>query len=75
MMKVAADKDNQVMWVKGYTDISPLTYHEWCEAKDMESGSVEKQKRGITYVFKPPFRLLREEEVLLVKVPNNCSLR
>ncbi len=57
--KVARDSKNKIMWIKGRTDISPLTYREYMEGADMESGSITKNY--IKYI--PPF-ILREEEII-----------
>jgi len=56
-MKIARDKYEKIMWVKGRTDISPLTYREYREGADMTSGSI--LKNGIRYF--PPFTLQEEE--------------
>ena len=56
--KVARDSENKIMWVRGRTDISPLTYREWVEGSDMKSGTIVKDE--IRYI--PPF-ILREEEI------------
>ena len=55
---VARDSENKIMWIKGRTDISPLTYREFNEGRDMQSGSIVKD--GIRYI--PPFTLNEEEE-------------
>lgn len=55
---VARDSKNKIMWIRGRTDISPLTYREFNEGRDMESGSIIKA--GIRYI--PPFNL-KEEDV------------
>jgi len=57
--KVARDSLGKVMWIRGKTDISPLTYREWQEASDMKSGRVIKD--NITYY--PPFMVRNEEEI------------
>jgi hypothetical protein len=57
--KVARDTYGKVMWVRGRTDISPLTYREFNEGRDMESGTIEKD--GIKYY--PPFIIREEEEI------------
>jgi len=56
--KIARDSEGKIMWVKGRTDISPLTYREWVEGSDMKSGSIVKN--NIRYI--PPF-ILREEKI------------
>jgi hypothetical protein len=56
--KVARDSKDKIMWVRGRTDISPLTYREWVEGSDMKSGSIVKDKIRYT----PPF-ILREEDI------------
>ena len=48
---VARDKNKQIMWIRGNTNSSVLTYHEWREAANMTSGSVIKD--GIEFL--PPF--------------------
>jgi hypothetical protein len=46
------------MWIKGRTDISPLTYREWKEGEDMLSGWI-RTKTG--QIFIPPFKLSVEK--------------
>jgi len=57
--KVARDTYGKVMWVRGRTDISPLTYREFNEGRDMKSGTITKD--NITYY--PPFTVRNEEEI------------
>jgi hypothetical protein len=57
--KVARDSLGKVMWIRGRTDISPLTYREWQEASDMKSGRVTKDG----HEFHPPFNIKEEEMV------------
>jgi hypothetical protein len=57
--KVARDRSGKVMWIRGRTDISPLTYREWREASDMKSGRVTKDG----HEFIPPFYIKEEEMV------------
>lgn len=54
--KVARDSKGQIMWIKGRTDISPLTYREWKEGEDMKSGSITKN--GQTFI--PPFTIIED---------------
>ena len=56
---VARDSKNQIMWIKGRTDLSPLTYREWKEGHDMLSGIIRKINTG--QVFYPPFSINEEE--------------
>jgi len=58
LTKVARDSKNQIMWIKGRTDISPLTYREWKEGEDMLSGWI-RTKTG--QIFIPPFKLSMEK--------------
>lgn len=53
---VARDSENKIMWIKGRTDISPLTYREFNEGRDMTSGSITKD--GVKYL--PPFTVKEE---------------
>lgn len=64
---VARDSKGKIMWIKGRTDISPLTYREFREGHDMTSGSIsipgsdckvcgKKETR-----FIPPFTVKEEE--------------
>ena len=57
---VARDSKNQIMWIKGRTDISPLTYREFREGLNMKSGSITKLSTG--QIFIPPFTI-REETI------------
>jgi len=57
LTKVARDSKGQIMWVKGRTDISPLTYREWKEGEDMLSGWITT-KNGQTFI--PPFSIKNE---------------
>ena len=57
--KVAKDSLGRVMWIRGRTDISPLTYREWQEAEDMKSGRVTKGD----HEFFPPFYITIEEDL------------
>ena len=64
---VARDRYQQIMWVKGRTDLSPLTYYEWREGMDMtEGGSISKDcfdsDHSLRYTFHAPFTI-KEEEV------------
>ena len=54
---VAKDQLGQVVWVKGNSRISPLSYAEFREAKGMKSGYVEKN--GVRY--EAPFSLHEED--------------
>ena len=45
--KVFRDRDNKIMWIKGRTDTSPLTWREMREGADMKSGSIIKD--GVRY--------------------------
>lgn len=65
---VARDSKNQIMWVKGRTDLSPLTYREWREGHDMLSGTIRKifyiehnEYVRTEQVFYPPFSINEEE--------------
>ena len=58
VQKVARDKNGQIMWVRRYPKLSPLTYREWFEGKDMQSGWITT-KEG--QVFDAPFTLSMEE--------------
>ena len=53
--EVWVDSKGQTVYIKGVptSERGGLTYHEWNEAKDMQSGSVTNNE-GITYV--PPFK-------------------
>jgi len=56
---VARDSKQQIMWIKGRTDLSPLTYREWREGMDMtEGGAISKDG----HTFHAPFTI-KEEEV------------
>jgi len=56
------------MWIKGRTDLSPLTYREWREGMDMiEGGSISKGK----HTFYAPFTI-REEEIPNGKRPHKA---
>ena len=55
--KVARDIDGKIMWVKGRTDISPLTYREFNEGRDMMSGWIRKD--GVKYI--PPYTVAEED--------------
>jgi hypothetical protein len=61
--KVARDSKGQIMWVRGRTDLSVLTYREWKEGEDMLSGRIRKTTGLGLYehVFIPPFTLSEEE--------------
>ncbi len=57
--QVARDSKQQIMWIKGRTDLSPLTYYEWREGTGMqEGGSISKGD----HTFYAPFTI-KEEEV------------
>ena len=57
--QVARDSKQHVMWVKGRTDLSFLTYREWREGMDMtEGGRITKDG----HTFHAPFTI-KEEEV------------
>lgn len=62
--KVARDSKQQIMWIKGRTDLSPLTYHEWREGKDITEGG-RITKKG--HAFYAPFTISEEE------VPRNLT--
>lgn len=55
--KVARDSRGKVMWIRGRTDISPLTFREFNEGRDMQTGWIEKD--NVTYY--PPFTIKEEE--------------
>lgn len=55
---VARDRNQQIMWIKGETKNSPLTYREWFEGKDMQTGWITCGK----YRFDPPYTLREEED-------------
>ena len=55
--QVARDSRGQIMWIKGRTDLSPLTYREWREGIDMQSGRILKED----YIFQAPFELNEED--------------
>ena len=55
--QVARDSKGQIMWIKGRTDLSPLTYREWREGIDMQSGRILKED----YIFQAPFGLNEED--------------
>ena len=59
--KVARDSHGQIMWVQGRTDVSPMSYLEWREARDMTSGSVTVDNDKFYGVFYPPFTMEEEE--------------
>lgn len=61
--KVARDSKGQIMWIKGRTDLSILTYREWKEGEDMLSGTISKTTSlGLyKYIFIPPFTISEEE--------------
>ena len=54
---VIRDSQNKIMWIKGRTDLSPLTWREMREGLDMTSGSIVKDQ--IRYI--PPFTRRTEE--------------
>ncbi len=56
---VARDSKGQIMWIRGRTDVSPLTYKEFREGSDMKSGSVTKISTGQTFI--PPFTVSKED--------------
>ncbi len=58
LTKVARDSKGQIMWVKGRTDISPMTYREWKEGEDMLSGKIVMIETGQTFI--PPFSIKKE---------------
>ena len=51
-MDYIEDANGIVIWIKGWTKISPLTYREAMMALEQTTGSVVKD--GVTYI--PPFR-------------------
>lgn len=56
--QVARDSKQHVMWVKGRTDLSFLTYREWREGMDMiEGGTISKDG----HTFHAPFTIKEEE--------------
>jgi hypothetical protein len=72
--KVARDSKGQIMWVRGRTDLSVLTYREWKEGEDMLSGEWKEGEDMLSgrirkttglglyeHVFIPPFTLSEEE--------------
>ncbi len=62
--KVARDSKQQIMWIKGRTDLSPLTYYEWREGKDITKGG--RITKG-DHIFYAPFTISEEE------VPKNLT--
>ena len=66
--KIARDRENKIMWIKGRTDLSPLTYREWFEGRDMESGSITKD--GVTY---PAPYTCKEEDLEMVFYMENVK--
>ena len=60
-MLIARDSENKIMWIKGRTDISPLTYREFNEGRDMTSGYIKKD--GIRYL--PPITCREEDGTYL----------
>ncbi len=56
---VARDKNGKIMWIKGRTDLSPLTFREWKEGEDMQTGHIQKIETG--EIFLPPFTVGVEE--------------
>jgi len=58
LLSVARDSKGQVMWINKRTTLSPLTYREWYEGKDMQSGTIKKS----IYIFVAPFTIALEEE-------------
>ena len=56
--QVARDSKQHVMWVKGRTDLSPLSYREWREGMDMtDPGRITKN----VHIFYAPFTIKEEE--------------
>ena len=54
---VARDAQGQIMWVRGRPDLSPMSYREWKEAENMESGWVVAGD-GVKYL--PPYTIQKE---------------
>ena len=53
------DSQGQIMWIKGDTANSPLTWREMKEAikmKDQTSGAIIKEINGVRFEFVPSFR-------------------
>ncbi len=63
--KVARDSKHQIMWIKGRTDLSPLTYHEWREGEGITKGG--RITKG-DHIFYAPFTIGEEE------VPKDLTL-
>ena len=57
--QVARDSKQQIMWIKGRTDLSPLTYYEWREGMGIKKGG--RITKG-DHIFHAPFTI-KEEEV------------
>lgn len=53
---VARDSTGDIMWVRGRTDLSPLTYREWKQGEKMKHGLISKDGR----IFSPPFTITEE---------------
>jgi hypothetical protein len=51
---IAFDSKEQIMWIKGNTKDSPLTYREFNEGRDMQSSTITKD--GFT--FHAPFKIV-----------------
>ncbi len=67
LREVARDSKGQVMWVHGRTHLSPLTYREWREGKDMTSGRIKKS----IYTFHAPFTT-NMEDCPYINIPIKC---
>lgn len=61
LTKIARDSENKIMWISCRRDLSPLTYREFREGRDMTSGSIVKDE--IRYL--PPFTV-KEEDLEMV---------
>lgn len=68
---VARDSENKIMWIKGRTDLSPLTYREWREGRDMESGSIKKD--GV--VYPAPYTSKEEDLEVILYMAEEKKLR
>ncbi len=57
IQKVVRDLHGHIMWVRRHPELSPLTYTQWYEGKNMQSGCI---RIGIK-VFQAPFTVALEE--------------
>ncbi len=59
---VARDKYGKIMWIKGKTNLSPLTYREWREGYNMpEPGKIIKNLGFVKITFYAPFFITEED--------------